>query len=199
MARRLVVSIAAALVGSAILLALPAVFYGVTGTIDLHQAWWQTVTASTAPNLTNQDNVSIAAMYTKWLGTGGRSVVLTVATSVLLLATIATAFVRRRGVAHAEALEGSLLLTSIPLLSPQGWDYVFLLATPAVMLLMNYADRLAIPMRVLSGAAVAVAGLSLFDVMGRAAYSAFMATSAVTVCYLVVTAAMLSLRLQRVA
>jgi hypothetical protein len=125
--------------------------------------------------------------------------VLTAATSVLLLAAIGTAFFRRNGVAHAEALEGSLLLTSIPLLSPQGWDYVFLLATPAVMLLVNYAYDLAIPLRVLAGAAVAVAGLSLFDVMGRAAYAAFMATSAVTVCYLVVIAAMVSLRLQRVA
>ena len=37
---------------------------------------------------------------------------------------------------------GRLLLTLIPLLSPQGWDYVFLVSTPAIMLLVNYEDRL---------------------------------------------------------
>ena len=36
-----------------------------------------------------------------------------------------------------DTLEASLLLLLIPLLSPQGWDYVFLIGTPAVMLLIN--------------------------------------------------------------
>ena len=30
-----------------------------------------------------------------------------------------------------------MLLLLIPLLSPQGWDYVFLIGTPGVMLLLN--------------------------------------------------------------
>ena len=49
---------------------LPVPLYGVHGNIELHRAWWRTVTESTAPNLINADNVSLAAMYAKWLGPG---------------------------------------------------------------------------------------------------------------------------------
>ena len=41
----------------------------------------------------------------------------------------------RRGLSFPEGLEAALLLTCIPLLSPQGWDYVFLVSTPAVVLI----------------------------------------------------------------
>ena len=47
--------------------------------------------------------------------------------------------------------------------------------------------------------AVAIIGLSLYDIMGRAAYAAFMALSVITVCYLVVIAALCTLRVRAVA
>ena len=37
---------------------------------DLLRGWLSTVTESTAPNLLGNDNVSIAAMWAKWLGLG---------------------------------------------------------------------------------------------------------------------------------
>ena len=47
-------------------------------------------------------------------------------------------FLWRRGVQRfRKALEGALLLTLMPLLSPQGWDYVFLIATPAIVFLVE--------------------------------------------------------------
>jgi Na+/citrate or Na+/malate symporter len=54
-------------------------------------------------------------------------------------------------------------------------------------------------LRVLTWAAVATIGLSLYDLMGRERYAAFMAWSVITVCFLVVVAALVSLRLRRVA
>ena len=42
-------------------------------------------------------------------------------------------------------------------------------------------------------------GLSLFDAVGREAYAAFMATAAISVCACVLIAAVVSLRLRRVA
>ena len=66
-----------------------------------------------------------------------------------------------------EGVEGSVLLTLMPLLSPQGWDYVFLIATPAIIFLANYLDLLPRPMRVLTIVAVATIAFSLFDIMGR--------------------------------
>ena len=60
----------AAAAGIAAALVLPVPLYGVHGTVALHVAWWRTVTESTAPNLLNADNVSLAAMFAKWMGVG---------------------------------------------------------------------------------------------------------------------------------
>ena len=91
---------------------------------------------------------------------------------------------------------GALL---IPLLSPQGWDYVFLIGTPAVMLLINYLPALPANLRYATIAAIAAIALSIFDLMGRAAYTAFMQMSFITVFVLVEIAALVALRVRRVA
>jgi hypothetical protein len=197
--RRRHASTLAAAGGLAVALALPVAVYGASGTVALHLDWWRTVTTSTAPNLTNADNVSIAAMYAKWLGAGVASARLAALTAAVLLIAIAMAIVRRSGLPFPEGLEGALLMTSIPLLSPQGWDYVFLISTPAVVYLVNYEDRLPAPLRLVTFAALATIGLSLYDVMGRAAYRAFMALSIITVCYLAIVAALCALRWRRAA
>jgi len=192
-------ALAAALATLAAALALPALAYGVSGNIGLHRSWWRTVTETTAPNLTNADNVSIAAMYAKWIGAGHTATVLSFATIAILLAAAALVFIRRGALPFPEGLEGALLLTYVPLLSPQGWDYVFLVSTPAIVFLANYEDRLPRLLRLLAAAAVATIGLSLYDLMGRAAYSVFMAWSVITACYFVVIAALCTLRVRAVA
>jgi hypothetical protein len=199
LARRKGAAIGAAAAGGLALVALPAVVYGVQDDVMLHRAWWRTVTESTAPNLTNADNVSIAAMWAKWIGASTAATVLTAVTSAIVLGAAAGAFVRRTAVSFPEGLEGALLLTCIPLLSPQGWDYVFLVSTPAVLFIVNYADRLPAALRTVTILALGIIGLSLYDIMGRAAYAAFMALSIVTVCYFVVIAALCVLRLRRIA
>jgi hypothetical protein len=189
----------AAMIGVIGALALPIVAYGVATTVDLHAQWWRIVRDSTAPNLLNQDNVSVAAMYAKWLGPGTLAARLAAATSVALIAIVVILFLRRRGTDFPEGLEGSLVLTLIPLLSPQGWDYVFLISTPAIVFVVNYADRLPVVLRLLAIAAIAAVGLSLFDVMGRTNYATFMSWSVITVCYFVVIAALASLRIRGIA
>lgn len=190
---------AASAAGMAAALLLPAGLYGWDGDLALHRAWWATVTASTAPNLLNPDNVSLAAMYAKWLGVGRLAAWLAGTTAVALLAAAALVFHRRPDRPFPEGLEAALLLTLMPLLSPQGWDYVFLVATPAIVLLANYEDLLPQPLRAVTIAAVATIAFSLFDVMGRRAYAAFMSVSAISVCFLVVVAALCALRLRRIA
>ena len=180
-------------------LVLPIVVYGAATTMNLHLEWWTVVRDSTAPNLLNQDNVSLAAMYAKWLGTGTLAAQLALLTSVLLIAVLIVVCVRRNGTRFPEGLEGSLLLTIIPLLSPQGWDYVFVISTPAIVLVVNYIDRFPSGVRAVVTMAIATIGLSLFDVMGRANYTAFMSWSPITVCYLVVIAALVSLRVRGIA
>jgi hypothetical protein len=198
-ARGKVESIAAAVCGVAAVVLLPAAVYGMAGDMEAHRAWWRTVTDSTAPNLTNLDNVSLAGMYAKWLGAGTAATVLTVVTMGALAALAIAVFVRRRTVPFPEGLEASLLLTCIPLCSPQGWDYVFLLSTPAIAYVVNFEDRLPRVLRVCALGAIATIGLSLYDVMGRAAYAQFMALSIITLCYFVVLAALGVLRLRGAA
>ena len=59
-ARRQLPSIASACAGLALVLVLPAALYGWDGNVSLHREWWRTVTETTAPNLSNSDNVSLA-------------------------------------------------------------------------------------------------------------------------------------------
>jgi Glycosyltransferase family 87 len=198
-ARRRLPSVVSATVGLAVVLVLPAVLYGWEGNSALHREWWRTVSETTAPNLSLYDNVSLAAMYFRWFGPGPLSGRLALGTAALLLSLVALVFIGRRGIAFPEGVEGAMLLTLMPLLSPQGWHYVFLIATPAIVYLANYEDRLPRPLRVVTIAAVAAIGLSLFDVMGRAAYSTFMRLSIISLCSFVVLAALSTLRLRKIA
>ena len=193
--RRAILTTAAGLV---LLLTLPVILYGAAGTIDLHRHWWRTVTESTAPNLTNNDNVSVAGMYAKWLGPGPTSGRAAAATSLALIAALIFVVSRRRTVHRPEALEGATLLTCIPLISPQGWDYVFLITTPAIVLFANYDDLLPGWVRWTTWVAIATTGLSLFDVLGRERYAAFMALSIITVCYLVLMGTLVIMRARRI-
>jgi hypothetical protein len=180
-------------------LLVPVPLYGLNGTAALHVAWWQTVTESTAPNLLNADNVSLAAMFAKWLGVGRIAALAAAAGGTLLLVVAAAVIAVRRRVTAPEGLEAAMLLTLVPLLSPQGWDYVFLIATPAIVYLVNYDRELPDPLRAVTWLALSVIGFSLYDVLGRAAYARFMALSIITVCFLVVVAALGMLRHRRVA
>ena len=198
-ARRKMASVVGAVVTAGAIALLPVAIYGWSETIALHQAWWNTVSETTPSNLVNPDNVSFASMWVKWLGAGTPATVLAVATALAALGAAVLVFVRRAGLAFPEALEGSLLLMLVPLLSPQGWDYVLLLAAPAVLLLADYGDRLPTGIRAAAIAAALTMGLSLFDVMGRNAYTAFMKTAAISVCACVLIAAVCSLRLRKVA
>jgi hypothetical protein len=198
-ARRQPASFLAAGGGLALALALPAMLYGFEGNLLLHREWWRTVTETTAPNLLVHDNVSLAAMFFRWFGPGDLSTQLAYGGAAALLALAAAVFLGRGGVRFPEGLEGGLLLTLMPLLSPQGWDYVFLIATPAIVYLANYDDQLPQPLRALTIAAVAVIGLAIFDLMGREAYSAFMRLSFISLCFFVVIAALAALRRRKVA
>lgn len=181
----------------ALAVAIPALWYGFPGTVDLLRGWWSTVSSSTEPNLTNQDNISIPGMYAKWLGASAGATWLSVGTSGLLVVVCAGAVVKSAPI-FPEYLEIALLLTAIPLLSPQGWDYVLLLSTPAVMMLVDSLPRLPRPLRIATLACLATIGLTLYDLMGRAAYARVMAISLITLCYGVLVGGLAYLRFRRI-
>ncbi|MBP6717214.1 MAG: DUF2029 domain-containing protein [Acidobacteria bacterium] len=165
-----------------IALAAPMLLYGFGGNLTLLGDWWRTVTESTAPNLLGNDNVSFAAMWAKWIGPGTAASVLAGLTSLGGVALVAAAWRRRAGINEPEYLEAAALLLLVPLLSPQGWDYVLLLGTPAVALLIDRAPEVPRDIRIGTWIFLGIMGLVSFDLIGRAAYSQFMSWSIVTVC-----------------
>ncbi len=180
-------------------LLLPAAVYGWAGNVGQLRGWWDVVTSSTAPNLAGQDNVSIAGMYAAWLGVGAPAALLSAVTGLGLVAACAWAISRGPRVRASEYLDAALLLFAIPLLSPQGWDYVLLFATPAVMLLLDRLGEFPRAVRWLLVASLALAGLSFWDVMGREPYRALMMTRVISVGALCQVALVVFLRARRAA
>jgi len=173
---------------------LPAARYGWAGNVTLLQEWWTTVSTSTAPNLAGQDSISIAGMYAAWFGVGPTASVLAAVTGAALLLASGFTIARRTKAAHPEYFDTALLLFLIPLLSPQGWDYVLLISTPAVLLLLDRLDGFATPQRWLLLACLALGGLTFWDVLGREPYKALMMSRVITVGALVQIALLLRLR-----
>jgi hypothetical protein len=191
-----VVTVAA---GMAVAFLLPATIYGLAGSVALHVDWWRTVTATAAGTLTSSDNVSLAAMYTRWFGATTIAYVFAVVTAVALLGVAGAVFLRRRSVPQPDGLEAGLLIALTPLLSPQGWNYVLVVFTPAVVWLANHIDRLPRALRLLAAVAFAVVGLTLFDLVGRTVYYALIRMSVVPLGVLVLIALLGVLRARRAA
>lgn len=177
----------------ALAIVVPAVFYGWHQNIEMHQAWFSTLSNST-PNSLGGDNVSVIAFFSKWLGNPTRALV----PSAIVLACFAMlmlAVIRRGGHRRNRAvLECAMLLTLIPLVSPLGWDYTFLMSLLAVALLINSFPLLGRPAQVLLAVNFAVIALALFDLMGRDAYRVYMQLSVTTLNFVLIVIALAYLR-----
>ena len=198
-ARRQRQSIAALGIGLLAASVLPAFFYGLDGTVDLYRDWWRTVTQTTDGTLLHSDNVSLASLWAKRLGIGSTASTLATASSIALLAATALVFLRRTSITKPDGLEAGLLLAITPLISPQGWDYVLIVATMAIVYVANDIDRLPRLQRALTIAAVAVIGLSLYDLLGRRVLYALLDFSVLTIGMTVLIAALVTLRMRRLA
>ena len=177
----------------------PALVYGWSGNLELFADWYRTVTSSTAPNLLGSDNISLAGMWAKWLGCGAAAATLATLSSLAALGLGVVVWLKRDTVPAPAYLEVALLMLLVPLLSPQGWDYVLLLATPAVVCLIDRWHQVGRRWQWLTGLALATMGCTVFDVMGRTLYERFMATSAISVCAILLAIALTHLRWTKLA
>ena len=198
-ARRRLPSFAGVAIGIAVALLLPVSVYGFEGNTHLLAEWWRTVTQTTAPNLLDFNNVSAASVFARWLGPGPTAVALAAALMLALLAVAVVVFLKRSGIAAPEPLEVALLLTMMPILSPQGWDYVFLLSTLATMLLVNYRSQLPPVVKPAVTIALVLIAFTIFDLVGRTAYQSLMRLSMITICYLIVIGGLATLRWRKIA
>jgi hypothetical protein len=180
-------------------LALPAVVYGWQGNLDLVLAWYRTVTDTTAPNLLVAENVSLATMWAKWIGVGTLAARLAVLTTLAALAGVAWAMRQRARVPSPLYLEFGVLMLLVPLISPQGWDYVLLVATPAIVCLVDRCGDVTLPWRITTVVALGFMSFTIFDLLGRALYSRLMEVNIVSVCALVLLVCLIHLRSRAVA
>ena len=185
---------AVACVALAIALLIPAAIYGLHGNIELLRAWATTLSQSTPGLLTNADNVSVIAFFTKWLGDPRRALIPAAITLAVLALAMLAVIVRGGDRPRKRVLEGAMLMTLVPLASPTGWDYTFVAALPAVALILAAIDAFPKPARVLLAANLTVIGLAIFDLMGRQAYGTFMQWSVTTINFIIVVAALAYLR-----
>ena len=193
---------AAALVSLAVVVAgllAPAAVYGWTGNLELLVAWYHTVVGSTASTLVGGDSISVASMWGKWLGVGTAATLLAAISAVAMVGLAVAVWLERRLVTSPDYLEIAMLMVLVPLLSPQGWDYVLLLSTPAVVCLLDRWSDLGPGWRGLVAVSLAVMGLTIYDVLGRTLYFQFMALSVVSVCAILVVVALAHVRWRALA
>ena len=173
----------------------PAAVYGWQGNLQLHAEWYRTVAETTSPNLMFPENVSFAAMWAKWIGP---SSVASNLAGVMVAASLAVAlvlWVRRRTVSRPGFLEVGYLLLLVPLISPQGWDYVLLVATPAIVCLVDRFRESSKGWRATAATGFLLTSFTIYDLLGRTVYLHLMSLSVVTVGALLLAACLVRLRL----
>ena len=177
----------------------PAVRYGWEGNLALLGDWYRTVVDTTSPNLLVAENISFATMWAKWIGVGPTAASLAAATAVVSVCTALVLWVRRGTVERPGFLEVSYLLLLIPLISPQGWDYVMLAATPAFVCLVDRFRGSPPSWQAVTAAGLFLTSFAIFDLVGRTLYYSLVSLSAVTVGALLLAASLVRLRLTAAA
>jgi len=86
-----------------------------------------------------------------------------------------------------------------PIISPQGWDYVLVLTTTAMVYVVNDIDRLPRLLRLTTFTAIAAIGLSLYDLVGRRVLNILLDLSVITIGMLVLMGALVTLRVRKLA
>jgi len=175
-------------------LLLPAVTYGWNGNLTLLHEWYRTVTTTTEPNLLTPENISFASMSAKWLGPGPAAAGLALASAVTAVAMGLFVMSRRQRVAEPNYLEGAYFFVLVPLLSPQGWDYVLVLALPAYMCLVDRWRDLPPAWRATAAMGFFLTSFTIFDLLRRPLYTHLMQLSAVSVGAVLVAACLVQLR-----
>ena len=175
-------------------LVVPTAFYGASGNLALLREWASTLSQSTPTLFLSNDNISLIAFFMKWTHRQDVSLLLSGLT-IGILAVLVLLVIRAGARARAPmVLECALLLTLIPLVSPLGWDYTFLMSVLAVTLIVKNYFRYSRPARFVLVANFCIIALSIYDLVGRSLYGAFMAWSILTINFLIVIGFLVALR-----
>jgi len=177
----------------------PALYYGWNGNREVFKEWIATLSQSTPQLLSTQDNISIFAFFSKWTHSAGWAVYPSVVCIFGLALLILFIMKKRSQVMSPAALESSLLLLCIPLVSPLGWDYTLLMAFPGLMIILYHFSSFPKAGKILLIINLSVIFFSLYDIMGRELYASFMSLSVITVNFLILVFYLVYLRLRKIS
>ena len=180
-------------------LVLPAAAYGWHGNLTLLHEWYRTVSDTTGPNLLSAENISFASMWAKWIQPGEAAAGLALGSAVCAVAAGFAVVSRRQRVAEPSYLEGAYFFVLVPLLSPQGWDYVLLIALPAYMCLVDRWRELSPNWRAVVLTAFFLTSFTVYDLVRPPLYTHLMQLAAVSVGAILIAACLMRLRWQAVA
>lgn len=181
-----------------VVLLAPSFFYGLRGNIDILRDWISTISRSTPALFTSQDNISIMAFFMKWTGNQNLSYLLSGLIIVLLAFLVLIVILRGKEIAQAAVLECSVLLILIPLVSPLGWDYTLLMSVLGVMIIIQNFFQYSKFWRGFLVVDFFIISFSLYDILGKELYSAFMSWSVITVNFLILIGYLVYLRFRKI-
>lgn len=177
---------------------VPSSYYGIKGNMTVHQEWISTFFKSTPTFLTTQDNVSIIAFFSKWIGHQNLSLFFTGLTLSLLALLILFLILKGKCLHKTPVLECSVLLICIPLVSPLGWDYTFLMSLLGITIVLRQFHSYTFFWKIILIVNLCIISLSLYDLLGRETYSLFMSWSVLTINFLFLIGYLSFLRLKRI-
>ena len=180
-------------------LLLPAVWYGWDGNVRLLQEWYRTVTETTGPNLMGAENMSFGSMWAKWIGAGRAATLLAYASVAVAMVVGLILILRSRRAPSPDYLDVAYFMVLVPLVSPQGWDYVLLIALPAFTCLVDRWRELPANWRMVALTGFFLTSFTIFDLLGRSLYLGLMRVSAVSVGAILIAACLFQLRSRALA
>ena len=180
-------------------LLLPAAWYGWDGNVTLLREWYRTVTETTGPNLMGAENMSFASMWAKWIEPGRPATLLAYASAAVAMAVGLVLILRWRRVPSPDYLDVAYFMVLVPLVSPQGWDYVLLIALPAYTCLVDRWRELSPNWRLVALTGFFLTSFTIFDLLGRWVYLGLMQLGAVSVGAVLIAACLFQLRSRALA
>ncbi|MCJ7580524.1 MAG: DUF2029 domain-containing protein, partial [Candidatus Aminicenantes bacterium] len=177
----------------------PSLYFGIKGNIIVHKEWISTFFKSTPTFVTTQDNVSIIAFFSKWIGNQNLALFFTGLTISALALLILYLILKGKHLPRAPVLECSVLLICIPLVSPLGWDYNFLMSLLGLVIVLKHFQNYTFSWKILLIINLCVISLSLYDLLGRETYALFMSWSVLTINFLFLVGYLSFLRIKKIA
>jgi len=146
----------------------PFVVFGLQGGIEVYHSCFQLLNTTSDELYKSIDNVSIWSFYAKYLSDLTHAKFFAVVT-ILIVYAIFLFFAGKKRALEKETIlmDGAILLTLIPLFSPQGWFYQLTTGLLSIQLLFVYFDRLPLAAKIGLITALLIIPLSMYDVSGK--------------------------------